>query len=316
VDNSNTTHEEESLEDSDSLKGKFTTKALIRTRSGDIETPFHIKNSKYSNPKSYIRILKQIQPVVSLFNFKFISCPELNHSLLQYENTISISNYKFGILYCRSGQRFEEEMYRNSCGSLDFEEFLSLLGDRITLKNHTGWNAGLDTISDQDGTHSIYTTLSTKHKEWTDIDYQIEIMFHVSTMLGFEGDMQQIMKKKHIGNDVVVIIFSECRKPFSPIYISSKFNQIFVLIKKSHKYSKISGKTVYNVDVTFRDEIDPFGPPLPTSHKFEYGAQFRDWLLLKCINGERSAYDSINFKISRESARHLLLEQIYQTYVK
>jgi hypothetical protein len=51
-------------------------------------------------------------------------------------------------------------------------------------------------------------------------------MFHVSTMLA--GSPQQ--KKIHIGNDPLVIVFADSDKPFSPEYVQSKFNQIFIVI--------------------------------------------------------------------------------------
>lgn len=52
-------------------------------------------------------------------------------------------------------------------------------------------------------------------------------MFHVSTMLPFNpNDEQQVCKKRHIGNDVVVIIFKENNIPFDPLCIRSQFNRM------------------------------------------------------------------------------------------
>jgi len=296
-------------------RGKLFTKALIRTPTNDIETSFSVKITKNLKPKIYFKSLKQVQPDMSLFNVKYVSSSDIRDVLLTYEDKISITKYKFGILYCRAGQRFEEDMYRNSCGSADFEEFLSLLGEKVSLRNHSGFNAGLDIDADRDGTHSIYTSFSPKEKEWSEIEENIEIMFHVSTMLGFqEGDIQQTTRKKHIGNDVVVIIYSECTKPFSPIFISSKYNHVFLVVKKAQKESKIKGKTVYKVDVTYREGVGSFSPLLFSSTQFEFGEQFRDWLILKCINGERSSYCTNVFKRTREESRHHLLEQIYKNF--
>lgn len=83
------------------------------------------------------------------------------------------------------------------------------------LNTHVIYNIG-----DRSGKHSIFTQFS---------DY--EIMFHVSTLLPFEeSDPQQIERKKHIGNDIVVIIFqdSDSKTPWDPLTISSRFN------RKSH----------------------------------------------------------------------------------
>jgi hypothetical protein len=305
----------ENSEKSPEYRGKLFTKALIRTHTNDIEKSFPVKITRNLKPKYYFKSLKQVQPDMSLFNMKYVSSSDIRDVLLTYEDKVSITKYKFGVLYCRARQRFEEDMYRNSCASSDFEEFLSLLGDKVSLRNYTGWNAGLDIDGDRDGTHSICTSFSPKEKEWSETEENIEVMFHVSTMLGFqEGDMQQTNRKKHIGNDVVVIIYTECAKPFSPIFISSKYNHVFLVVKKAQKESKIKGKTVYKVDITYRDGIRSFNPMFPSTQLFEFGEQFRDWLLLKCINGERSSYGSNVFKRTREESRHHLLEQIYKNF--
>ncbi len=66
------------------------------------------------------------------------------------------------------------------------------------------------------GTHSIYT------------DYRgFEVMYHVSSMLPFcEDDEQQLQRKRHIGNDVVVVIFKEDPRPFDPRCFRSQFNRL------------------------------------------------------------------------------------------
>lgn len=49
-------------------------------------------------------------------------------------------------------------------------------------------------------------------------------MFHVSTLLSSDPqDPKQISKKRHIGNDCVVIIFKEGNSPFVPTVIKSNF---------------------------------------------------------------------------------------------
>lgn len=63
-----------------------------------------------------------------------------------------------------------------------------------------------------------------------------EIMFHVSTMLPYSKDnKQQVERKRHIGNDIVNIIFvdnaqqmssSEAQAIFNPACIKSQFTRI------------------------------------------------------------------------------------------
>uniref|UniRef100_A0A6B2L7H9 Rap-GAP domain-containing protein n=1 Tax=Arcella intermedia TaxID=1963864 RepID=A0A6B2L7H9_9EUKA len=295
-------------DESDS-ENELMTKVLLRNGTNDSEATLLLDSYKTLKPKQLSKLLKKLSPSYHVINLR----PLPREKLLEYEANISIKYYKFGVLYCRQGQRFEEEMYRNNVASPAFSEFLDMLGDKIALKNHSGWNAGLDTQDDRDGTHSIYNIIKTREKEWTDYDGSIEVMFHVSTMLGFvPGEIQQINRKRHIGNDVVVIIYTECSKPFSPIFISSKFNQIFIVVKRLNKTSDKRGKSVYRVSVTSRDGVGRYHPELPHSKTFEHGTQFRDWLLLKCINGERTAYLSSAFKEKREESRRNLLSQLFQ----
>lgn len=53
-----------------------------------------------------------------------------------------------------------------------------------------------------------------------------EIMFHVSTLLPFmPADEQKIERKRHLGNDIVVIVFKEGNTPFLPAICKSVFNR-------------------------------------------------------------------------------------------
>ncbi|XP_031467697.1 signal-induced proliferation-associated protein 1-like [Phasianus colchicus] len=130
--------------------------------------------------------------------------------------------HKVGVLYCRAGQSTEEEMYNNECAGPAFNEFLSLLGERVTLKAFSKYAAQLDTKTDSTGTHSLYTTYQ---------DY--EIMFHVSTMLPYTpNNRQQLLRKRHIGNDIVTIVFQEPGAlPFTPRGVRSHFQHVFIVVR-------------------------------------------------------------------------------------
>jgi RAP1 GTPase activating protein 1 len=69
--------------------------------------------------------------------------------------------------------------------------------------------------ADTTGTTSVYTT---------HVGY--EIMFHVSTLLPYNAkDKQQLERKRHLGNDVVVIVFKDSDEPFAPNTVKSEFNR-------------------------------------------------------------------------------------------
>ena len=58
-------------------------------------------------------------------------------------------------------------------------------------------------------------------------------MFHVSVLLPFvANDEQKLERKRHLGNDVVVLVYKEGSTPFNPTCIHSMFNHIFVIVQK------------------------------------------------------------------------------------
>ena len=61
-----------------------------------------------------------------------------------------------------------------------------------------------------------------------------QLMFHVSTYLPFKAtDKQQIARKCHLGNDVLIIIWQESDQClFDPEMITSQFNVSFLVVRK------------------------------------------------------------------------------------
>ena len=107
-------------------------------------------------------------------------------------------------------------------GSNLFENFLSLLGERVPLNGWSGYSGGLDVSSKgMDGEYSIFR----KHDNY-------EIMFHVSTLLPFDSnDPQQIRRKRHICNDSIVIVFMDSPLiPFSPLAISTRYTMVYIVV--------------------------------------------------------------------------------------
>lgn len=81
------------------------------------------------------------------------------------------------------------------------------------------------------GLYSVYTN-------WRNI----EIMFHVSTLLPYEKhDAQKLQRKRHIGNDIVCVVFLEADNTrFSPACIKSHFLHTFILVRHTYTYVHIS----------------------------------------------------------------------------
>ena len=58
-------------------------------------------------------------------------------------------------------------------------------------------------------------------------------MFHVAALLPFSADdTQQVERKRHLGNDVVLVIFLERgASEFDPRILTSHFNSAFVVVR-------------------------------------------------------------------------------------
>ncbi|CAG5133751.1 unnamed protein product, partial [Candidula unifasciata] len=215
-----------------------------------------------------------------------------------------ISNtYKVGIMYCRSAQASEEEMYNNENGGPAFDEFLSLLSQKVRLKGFEKYRAGLDCKTDTTGTHSYYTTFNNN-----------EVMFHVSTMLPYTANnKQQLLRKRHIGNDIVTIVFQEPGAlPFTPQTVRSQFQHVFIIVRVSNPNTD---STRYSIAIARSKDVPPFGPPIPENCSFKKSQEFVDFLLAKIINAENAAHKSDKFLTMATRTRQEYLKDLATNYV-
>ncbi|XP_069500574.1 signal-induced proliferation-associated 1-like protein 3 isoform X2 [Ambystoma mexicanum] len=232
-----------------------------------------------------------------------LNTPKVTDQLLKLDEQRLCRKHKVGILYCKAGQSSEEEMYNNENAGLAFEEFLLLIGEKVCLKGFSKYAAQLDTKTDSTGTQSLYTT------------YQgYEIMFHVSTMLPYTpNNRQQLLRKRHIGNDIVTIIFQEPgAKPFTPKNIRSHFQHVFIIIRV---HDPCTENVCYSVAVTRSKDAPSFGPPIPNGVTFRNSDVFRDFLLAKVINAEHAAHKSDKFHTMATRTRQEYLKDLAENSV-
>ncbi|XP_074846271.1 signal-induced proliferation-associated 1-like protein 2 isoform X5 [Carettochelys insculpta] len=257
------------------------------------------------------------------------SSPKVSEQLLKLDEQGLSFQHKIGILYCKAGQSTEEEMYNNETAGPAFEEFLDLLGQRVRLKGFSKYRAQLDNKTDSTGTHSLYTTYK---------DY--ELMFHVSTMLPYMPSNRQqdlttpclvtdqdiplvlepagdpkskLLRKRHIGNDIVTIVFQEPGAlPFTPKNIRSHFQHVFVIVKV---HNPCTENVCYSVGVSRSKDVPPFGPPIPKGVTFPKSAVFRDFLLAKVINAENAAHKSEKFRAMATRTRQEYLKDLAENFV-
>uniref|UniRef100_A0A913I4Q0 Rap-GAP domain-containing protein n=1 Tax=Strongyloides stercoralis TaxID=6248 RepID=A0A913I4Q0_STRER len=271
---------------------------MLRTRQGTIHEI--VPGSALEDHPTASRMARLLCDEVTADRFLPIAFPGGSELILNYDEHIITHNYKFGIIYQKFAQSTEEELFGNASVDESFNEFLSILGERVQLKGFEGYRGGLDIHHGQTGDESIYTQFKNK-----------QIMFHVSTMLPYTvGDSQQLQRKRHIGNDIVAIVFQEENTPFCPDLIKSNFLHTYIVIQP---IGSGTDNCRYSVSVTARNDVPFFGPTLPSPSIFKKGQDFKTFLLTKLINAENAAYKSEKFAKLAERTRISLLDTLYLT---
>ncbi|XP_077505228.1 GTPase-activating Rap/Ran-GAP domain-like protein 3 isoform X9 [Amblyomma americanum] len=234
---------------------------------------------------------------------KEIFTPDIQKDLLLLEEQEGSVNFKFGVLYAEAGQTTDDEMFSNEVGSREFDRFVNLLGEKVRLKGWDKYRGGLDVKGDMTGKYSVYTIYEGH-----------EIIFHVSTLLPYSKDnKQQVERKRHIGNDIVNIIFLngsyEDHCNFKPSMIKSQFTHIFAVV------SYIREEDAYRLSLFSEESVPLFGPSLPCPPVFHNHQEFREFVLVKLINGEKAAFNTPIFAQKRERTLDMLIKDLYNEHM-
>eukprot|EP01114_Cavostelium_apophysatum_P000883 TRINITY_DN1076_c0_g2_i1.p1 TRINITY_DN1076_c0_g2~~TRINITY_DN1076_c0_g2_i1.p1 ORF type:complete len:662 (-),score=153.65 TRINITY_DN1076_c0_g2_i1:58-1905(-) len=282
---------------------KTVLRAIIRTPAEDwravVGLPDNWRNNGKIN-KGVIRALKESHPPIAKTKLMPVPSNETFYTdLLKFETTQVMSKAKFGLLLRREGQTKEEEMFSNAELTPRFTEFLNFLGDVIPLQGHKGFTGGLDVKCDTTGVRSVFTNI-----------FGLDIMFHVSTFLPHQvADVQQVEVKRHIGNDIVTLVFNDATTPFSPHTITSEFNHIYCVIQPMETLSTDT-ETYYRVGFASKSGVPPYGPRIPNPPIFKKGPEFRNFLFTKLINSECAALEAPSFASKLKRTRTILLTEI------
>jgi len=166
-------------------------------------------------------------------------------SLGQLDKTPGREMMKIGLICVKEGQEDQKVILRNDLETRSFlyEELVNGLGWDVDVPTHRGYMGGLDKKMTT-GPVALYYANST-----------VEVIFHEITLMPtVENDDQQILKKRHVGNDIVHIVWSEHCRNYKPDTITSQFNDAHIVI-----YPLPNG--LYKIQV-FRkeDKIPLFGP--------------------------------------------------------
>ncbi|CAL4093476.1 unnamed protein product, partial [Meganyctiphanes norvegica] len=275
------------------------TRVLLRLSSGT----HHAIITPGDNPTP-AKMAKRLKEDLTVQRLQPVLTPKAADLLVGYDEHVLVNNFKFGLIYQRIGQTTEEQLFANKTHSPAFEEFLDLMGQRINLRDHQGFRGGLDTQFGQTGDTSVYEVFRDK-----------QIMFHVSTLLPFkDNDTQQLQRKRHIGNDIVAVVFQEGNTPFAPDMIASHFLHAYVVVQP---IDPCTTNTKYLVSVTARSDVPFFGPTLPSPAVFEKGPALKEFLLTKLINAELSCLKAERFaKLEQRTRSSLLISLVEELRIK
>lgn len=161
-----------------------------------------------------------------------------------------IESLKAGLVYVGYQQRREADILANTNPSEDFLTFLNGLGTLFELKtDQKVFAGGLDRENDIDGAFAYC---------WK--DKVTQMVFHCTTMMptNIEHDPGCTLKKRHIGNDFVTIIFNESGLEYDFDTIPSQFNFVNIVITPESESIRRTGRQIkfYKVKALTKYDID------------------------------------------------------------
>ncbi|TNN81136.1 Rap1 GTPase-activating protein 1 [Liparis tanakae] len=257
-------------------------RVILRMKECSLHAVFSV--SLFPSIPSAVELAKMLCERVTVSKFEVVSYLKAPELITTFDEHRVSPNFKFGILYQKNRQFTEEDILSNTEESEEFKELLSLLGETVRLQGFSGFRGGLDVCHGQTGSEAVFTSFHGR-----------EIMFHVATKLPFtEGDPQQLQRKRHIGNDIVALVYQEGPTPFLSDVIKSHFLHCFLVVRRTQGPEETGG-AAYQVSVTAREDVPPFGPVLPDPPIFTDSSLLREFLLTKLINAEISCYKAQRF---------------------
>ncbi|GAM24743.1 hypothetical protein SAMD00019534_079180 [Acytostelium subglobosum LB1] len=171
------------------------------------------------------------------------STQKLSRALQQLDITPSRDILKIGVIYVGEGQEEQREILHNYASSSLYDDFVNGLGWQVDLSTHFGYMGGLDRKKTTGNTAPYYANTT------------METIFHnISSMPTNTSEPQQIHKKRHVGNDIVNIIWSEHIRDYAPTTVTSQFNDAHIIV-----YPLPNG--LYRIQIYRKEgKVPMFGP--------------------------------------------------------
>ncbi|EJU00534.1 Rap/Ran-GAP [Dacryopinax primogenitus] len=146
----------------------------------------------------------------------------LARTLRLLNSSAVIDVHKVGIIYVGPGQTTEAEIFSNQNGSPGYTSFLVNLGRLIRLKGQKDvYSGGLDLENDLDGEYA--------YAWWDDI---AQVIYHAATLMpNHKHDTRFDLKKRHIGNDNIRIVWNDSGLPYKFDTLATEFQFVNIVIE-------------------------------------------------------------------------------------
>uniref|UniRef100_A0A8C9PWB0 RAP1 GTPase activating protein n=1 Tax=Spermophilus dauricus TaxID=99837 RepID=A0A8C9PWB0_SPEDA len=226
-----------------------------------------------------VQMAKLVCEDVNVDRFYPVLYPKASRLIVTFDEHVISNNFKFGVIYQKLGQTSEEELFSTNEESPAFVEFLEFLGQKVKLQDFKGPELPGGLLPDL------------LHGERVPC-VRVCTLLHVLPLILCLLPWPQLLRKRHIGNDIVAVVFQDENTPFVPDMIASNFLHAYVVVQAE---GGGPDGPLYKVSVTARDDVPFFGPPLPDPAVFRKGPEFQEFLLTKLINAEYACYKAEKF---------------------
>ncbi|KAF8272710.1 hypothetical protein EI94DRAFT_1717755 [Lactarius quietus] len=205
-----------------------------------------------------------------------------------------IDTHKVGIMYVALGQTHEREILGNNHGSPAYTRFLEGIGRLINLRGQVDvYAGGLD--PDEDGEYA--------YAWWNDIG---QVLYHTATLMpNHAHDPHFDSKKRHIGNDLVRIIWNDSGMPYRFDTLATQFQFVNIVIEP---HSPLGAIATFSTPPRLQHPQPPTGQGSQPQHQHHENEYFR--VTVQRAPGMTEFTPIGNFKLISAENLPLLVRQL------